>query len=468
MSQNWRRSWAVLALFVVLALIAAACGGATTETTAAAPSANATTTSTTAAATAQAGDVIKLGVLATLEGPFVEPGKDGIRGVYMALAEYGGDSEGKGAVVAGHPIEVYVESTDATAEVARDKARKLFEEDNVDIIIGPLSGDEGINLARYMQGVPDKTMLNGTSAAQDTTMDPAIRSKQFFRWGTDGVQWQAGLGSYAYNEKGYRKMVTLGEDYSFPYSQVEGFMIEFCREGGTVAKKLWTPLGETDYSSIIAEIQGISDLDAVYVALGGNDAINFLTQMLDFGLDLPLVGGSITVDQSILGAKAPRIREVVIGTPAAGPIADDIQDQVYVDWVKAYQTLWEDGKDYPLTGIRFPLPSLFAHGYYVDAKAALLALEKVDGDLSGGQEAFREALRGLEYESPTGMVSVDKNQNAIANEYVTEVTERADGVLYNKLVKVAEQVNQTLGEPEDFFFPNGTYQGPSREYPSCP
>jgi len=466
MNQNMRRRGVFVALLVVFAIVAAACSSSDSD--------EATTTSAgggsteTTVATGGAGEVLKIGVLATLEGPFVEPGKDGIRGVYMALAEYGGDAEGKGAVVAGRPIEVFVESTDATAEVARDKARKLFEEDDVDIIIGPLSGDEGINLARYMQGVPDKTMLNGTSAAQDTTLDPEIRSDSFFRFSTDGVQWQAGLGSYAYNEKGYKTMVTLGEDYSFPYSQVMGFMTEYCREGGTVAEKFWTPLGETDYSSVIAAIQDVPNLDAIYVALGGNDAINFLTQLLDFGIELPLVGGSITTDQSILGAKAPRIREVVVGTPSAGPIADDNSDEAYQAWVKAYQGLWEDGKDYGLTGTRFPLPSLFAHGYYVNTKAALLALVEVGGDLSNGQNAFKEVLRNLEFDTPTGPVHADQNQNAVANMYVTEVTEGADGVLFNKLVKVAEQVNQTLGEPEDSFFVDGKYQGPSRDNPSCP
>ena len=45
-------------------------------------------------------------------------------------------------------------------------------------------------------------------------------------------------------------------------------------------------------------------------------------------------------------------------------------------------------------------------------------------------------------------MSLDKNRNAIADIFLTEVTEGADGNLYNKLVKVVPQVNQTLGIPE--------------------
>ena len=36
----------------------------------------------------------------------------------------------------------------------------------------------------------------------------------------DGAQWSAGLGDYAFNTKGYKKIATVGEDYSFVYTQV--------------------------------------------------------------------------------------------------------------------------------------------------------------------------------------------------------------------------------------------------------
>ena len=54
-----------------------------------------------------------------------------------------------------------------------------------------------------------------------------MKAPNFFRFGGDGAQWLAGLGSYAYNEKGWRKVAILGEDYSFPYTQAAGFVSEF-------------------------------------------------------------------------------------------------------------------------------------------------------------------------------------------------------------------------------------------------
>jgi len=66
---------------------------------------------------------------------------------------------------------------------------------------------------------------------------------------------------------------------------------------------------------------------------------------------------------------------------------------------------------------------------------------------------------------PTGKVSLDKNRNAIADNFLTEVSKNADGTLYNKLIKVIPQVNQTLGIPEADFLALGKA---NRDNPSCP
>ena len=149
--------------------------------------------------------------------------------------------------------------------------------------------------------------------------DPA---PNFYRFTTDGAQWMAGLGAYAYNDKHYQTVVTVAEDYSFPYTQVFGFMADFCKAGGHVPKKFWVPIGNKDFSSVIAAIP--DKVDAIYVALGGADGVNFLTQYQQAGGTAPLIGGSITVDQTVLGTQGKQ-RDYVIGTPAAGPIADNAE-----------------------------------------------------------------------------------------------------------------------------------------------
>ena len=238
---------------------------------------------------AQAEDTIKMGALATLEGAFAVLGQDSMRGVVMALEEFGYMAGGK-------KIELITGSSDASPDSAIRATRKLVEQDGVQVMIGPLSGSEGLAVKDYAKTQPNVTFINGTSAAQDTTLrDPA---PNFFRFSTEGAQWMAGLGAYAYNEKGYRSVAVLAEDYAFPYTQVFGFLEPFCRLGGKAPNdaRFWVPIGNKDYSSVIAALP--DDVDAIYVALGGADAINFLTQYEQAGGELPLVAGSITVDQT--------------------------------------------------------------------------------------------------------------------------------------------------------------------------
>jgi branched-chain amino acid transport system substrate-binding protein len=401
------------------------------------------TTGLTAPSLALAEDTIKIGLLATFEGPFTVLGEDGQRGAMTAVDEVNG-------MVGGKKIEIVKGSSDASPDSAVRAARKLVEQDGVKVLVGPLSGDEGLAVKDYAKTKPDVTFINGTSAAQDTTLrNPA---PNFFRFSTDGAQWMAGLGTYAFKDKGYKRVATVAEDYSFPYTQVFGFMAEFCKAGGHVPSKSWVPIGNKDFSSVIAAIP--DDVDAIYVALGGADAVNFLSQYEQAGGKAPLIGGSITVDQTVLTSKG-KIHDVMIGTPAAGPTADNNDSPAWKAFTAAYKK--QAGA--------FPSPSLFAHGYYIDMKAALLGLAQVNDDVSGGGAKLRAALSKLSFETPTGKVSLDDNREAIADMFLTEVAKGADGNLYNKLVKVIPQVNQTLGIPRDEFLKLGVV---GRDNPSCP
>ena len=388
---------------------------------------------------------LKMGALAVLEGAFTVLGEDSMRGVELALKEFN-------YTAGGLKIELITGSSDASPDSAIRATRKLVEQDGVQIMVGPLSGSEGLAVKDYAKTQPEVTFLNGSSAAQDTTLrEPA---DNFFRFSTEGAQWMAGLGEYIYNEKGYRSLAVVAEDYSFPYTQVFGVLEPFCRAGGKAPAdaRFWVPIGNKDYSSIIAALP--DDVDAIYVALGGSDAVNFLSQYDQAGGDLPLVGGSITVDQTVLGSKG-KTRDFVIGTPSAGPVSDTWDDPRWKAFVDAYKAEFPDG---------FPSPSLFAHSYYINTKAALLALEEVGGDISDGGEKLRAALSGLSFETPTGMVSLDERRNAVADIFLTEVVEGPDGNLVNKTIKVIPQVSQTLGVEYAKFLEYGAV---SRTNPVC-
>jgi branched-chain amino acid transport system substrate-binding protein len=386
---------------------------------------------------------VKIGLLATLEGPFAAGGADGMRGAELAVKQRGG-------AVAGKKIEIIKGSSDAKPDVAVNATRKLVEQDKVEIMVGPLSGGEGIAVKDYSKTQPQVTFINGASGAQATTLTSP--SPNFYRFNTEGAQWMVGLGKAAI-DKGYKRVMVIAEDYAFPYSQVQGFMAEFCKLGGKVPEKAWVPLGGKDYSSVIAKIP--KDVDALLVVLGGADAVNFLTQYENSGGDKPMLGGSITVSQDVLNYRGKR-RDSLIGTLSAGPLADAYDGAEWKAFVADYQ------KNYPVSAGGFPSPSLFAYVYYMNMKAALDGLAAVNGDLSNNQAKYREALAKMVLKTPTGDVRLDANRQAIGTTFVTEVVKDAKGNLFNKVNRKVDNVDQLLGMKKEEF------QIGSRDVPVCP
>ncbi|MEO9877164.1 MAG: ABC transporter substrate-binding protein [Anderseniella sp.] len=397
-----------------------------------------------AAGSAQAADKLKIGFMATLEGTYTVLGEDGQRGFQVAMKE-------AKAMAGGREIEVIIGSSDASPDSALRAARKLVEQDKVDIIIGPLSGSEGIAIRDYSKTQPQVTFINGISGAQETTY--VTPSENFFRFNMDGAQWSAGLGEYVFNEKGYKTVATIGEDYSFIYTQVFGFALEFCGAGGQITERLWVPLGTKDFASIIASLP--DDVDAIYLGLGGGDAVNFLNQYQQAGGDAKLIGGTIMIDGTVLSSKG-KAKDALIGTPGSGPQADTWDNEKWQAFVKTYQDAFPPEK-------RFPSPSLLATGYYNAFNAMKSCMDQIKGELGDGHKALRQCLATLELDAPNGKITLDSNRQAIGTNFVTEVVEEG-GNLVNKLVKIIPNVNQTLGiDPEVF----KTVGLPSRDVPEC-
>jgi branched-chain amino acid transport system substrate-binding protein len=394
---------------------------------------------------ANAADKIKVGFFSTLEGTYTTLGEDGQRGFDLALMQHHNKAGGR-------ELEVIRGSSDASPDSALRAAKKLVEQDKVDILLAPLSGAEGIAVHDYAKTQPQVTFINGCSGALETTyVNPA---PNFFRFNIDGAQMHKGLGQYIYNLKHYKKIATLSEDYAFTYTQVFGLALDYCPLGGEITTRLWVPLGTKDFSSAIAKLP--DNVDAIYLGLGGADAINFLNQYQQAGGNAKLIGGSIMVDQTILSSKG-KAKEALVGVVSASPQADTWDDPRWQAFVKAYQDAWPPEK-------RFTGPSLCATNYYDETTAMLLALDKVNGDLSDGHKKFREALATLVLDAPNGPMKLDENRQAIGTSFVTEVVKDKNGDLVSKVVQVVPNVDQRLGFSKAAFDKIGL---PGREVPVC-
>ena len=94
----------------------------------------------------QAADRIKIGFLTTLTGPAAFLGRDMVNGAQLALEDLGGR-------MGGVPVELVVEDDQLDGKTGVQKARKLLENDKVNLLAGMIFG----NVTAAVQGVATKS-----------------------------------------------------------------------------------------------------------------------------------------------------------------------------------------------------------------------------------------------------------------------------------------------------------------------
>jgi branched-chain amino acid transport system substrate-binding protein len=409
------------------------------------------------------GGTIKVGFLSDCEGAFgsfFEPTASGFNQALIDKA--GAEPNGKkpsegitGAKVAGKNIEVVgYGCADDTADKAIEETRRLVEQEGADILVGPLSGDEGIAVANYAKEHPDKTFINGIAGAQDSTLK--VQAPNFFRYHPDGAQWSAGLGDYAYNDLGWKTAAIIGDDYSFPYTSLAGFVAEYCAIGGNITKRIWAPLGEKDYSSYISQIP--DDVDGLYVGIGGSGLINFVKQYRQQRgeLDTKRMMGNVFWDDPLV---LKEVGNSLIGGTTAAMTAADSDDAEVTAYLDRLRGSYGD----EIAGLG---PSVFTYGYYTAGQALVKGLEAVDGDVSD-PKALQDALAEVTLsgdEAPWGDVKLDENRQAISDIFVKRIVKdkTGDGVPDVATFRRIPEVDQTFG---GFF--SAESPAPDRQNPKC-
>jgi branched-chain amino acid transport system substrate-binding protein len=462
-SNRWRgRRRGPSALVVaasVSALMAAGCGSSNSSSTTTA-SGSAADTTATAATTAPStgtsstgsGKPVKIGILTTCGGPFALFEAEAFSGAKYALVnDAGGKSAGSkpqdgvtGATAGGRPVSIEFGCSDATPDKAVAEARRLVESKKVDVLLGPLSGDEGIAVATYAKTQPQVTFVNGTSGAQETTL--SVHAPNFYRFGGDGAQWMAGLGAYAFNQLHWKKAAILGEDYSYPYTQAAGFMAEFCGLGGQVSKRIWAPLSTTDWSSYVSQLP--RDVDGVLLLTGGANTVNALKSYTQLGQQ---INGHVLGGSSVLDPTAFTVGNQLVGMSGGSPVPLGGTTPDWKSYVGGFQKVYDKKLS----------DSLFTVLYYDGMKTIVEGLNKVNGDLSGGQKAFRAALNKLDPTFPNGKVTLDENRNSVQPAYVVQVVQNGSDLGF-KVQRTIPSVTQDFG---GVFKPGGP--APSRTAPAC-
>jgi branched-chain amino acid transport system substrate-binding protein len=371
------------------------------------------------AAPAASGE-IKIGMISAFTGLFSGFGEMQKQGATLALEEANYTAGGK-------KLTVIMEDDQLDNEQAVTKAKKLVEQDKVEILTGMVSGDEGLAVGDYMKdkNIPVIPMY---SASEDMTMRAFYPMIVRTTW--TGAQSMDAFGYWLAKEKGWKKIYQLGEDYSYPWNQGGGFKRGFCRGGGEVVTSLWTPPGSTsDFSSMIASIPLDQGYDAVLYNGGGGDAVNFIKQFVELGVNkkIKLIGQSNTFEKPDLDS----LPLDIAGSYSPHHTADDLNTPAWNKFKEAFNKRW--GRD----------PSAASEFAYSSMRVIIRGIEAQKGDISDKTALVNAMLKVDMTDDPRGPVKLDQTyHSAIENVYIREVTKGADGKLYNKGIFTISDVGQ--------------------------
>jgi branched-chain amino acid transport system substrate-binding protein len=409
-------------LFIVVVL--SACGAAATPVpTAAPPTAAAPNPNPTAAPAAAANAPIKIGLLTVTSGGLAALGKDCIDGFNLYLKE-------KGGVFAGHPIQLIVEDTTGDANVAVTKARKLVEQDGVDLLVGPLTGSEGYSVGAY--AVQNK-VTDFTTAGSDN-LTKQLKSDYVLKDWVSSSGPSHPFADYAYNTLKWRTVALIGSDYAYPYEGIGGFAYRFQELGGKIVTRIWSPQDAPDYGPYLSQIPK-TGLDGVFAVLAGADAVRFVGAYAFYGFKgtIPLAGHWNVTDASILDAEGDN----ALGIITTGPYAATIDTPENKAFVQKYQAAY--GRD----------PSEPSEGLYSIAQAIEATLQGAGADYKDPVK-FAAAYRKISIVSPRGKITVDDYNMVIQPMYFMKV-EKVNGKLTNSVIASVPDVSQWGPyKPEDF------------------
>lgn len=225
-------------------------------------------------ATAQVSDEpLRLAVLDDMSGPYAEnSGQGNVLAVRMAIADFGGTMFGK-------PIELVSGDLQNKTDVGLAIARKWFDIDHVDAILG--MGSSGVALAVQRLALEkNKITLSTTPATAELTGKAC--SPNSVHWVYDTYSLAKGAAS-AVVRQGGRSWFFITADYAFGHA-LEANAAYFVKSlGGTVLGAVRHPTGSSDFSSFLLQAQN-SKAEIIGVANAGADTIAALKQGAEFGI----------------------------------------------------------------------------------------------------------------------------------------------------------------------------------------
>ena len=217
---------------------------------------------------------VKIGVLDDMSGPYSDnTGPGDLLAVRMAVADFGGS-------VLGKPIEVISADMQNKVDVGVGIARRWYEQDQVDLIIGIPHSAIALGVVKLAEQTNRLVMPTAAATAELTGKSCSAHS---VHWVYDTY----GQGKTLVNaimKQGGDSWFFVTVDYAFGHALEQNASDFVKAAGGRVMGSVRHPLNNADFSSYLVQAQA-SKAKVVVMANGGTDLTNAIKQAKEFGLD---------------------------------------------------------------------------------------------------------------------------------------------------------------------------------------
>lgn len=222
---------------------------------------------------------LKMGYITFLSGPVAASGKNNRRGIEIGVEKINSEGGANGV-----DLELFVEGSQADPATGVSRARRLINEENVDLIIagGSSAVAKALNKFTAQQGVP---MV--TSAPQTPDITKSECRQTTFRTTSNIINQQKSVAAAADEiaADSVTDVVSINPDYVFGQQSAAVFKEEWTsiRSDAEVVDQLFPAFLKGEYSQ---EVQSIAntDPDMIHTSLFAGDIISFIQQAQQFGL----------------------------------------------------------------------------------------------------------------------------------------------------------------------------------------
>ncbi len=352
------------------------------------------------AAMAQGKEPVKVGLVSSKSGVFAQQGEEVMRAVQFAIDE----ANAKGGVD-GRKVEVQTGDDEGTPDAGRRVAEKLAR-DGHNLLIGAIPSSISLTIAQNLDRWDAAYFI--VASKSDKLTGDTCKARSFRTNHSDAMdiaminEWAKKLTD--------KKFAVLAADYVWGRDSGESFKKAAEASGKSVPLSLFAPLGTKDFSPYIAQLKD-ANVDAIWVAETGRDAIAFVKQAQEFGLipKTKLIGHALI--QNFMITATDKALEGTIGNTAYTPEIDTPRNKAFVSaWKAKFNRLPTDNEGQAYNGAQIMFDGV------------KLAKSVKPADVS-------KALRGVQLDTIYGNLAMRAADNQLMLPNYVGRAKTVDGVL---------------------------------------